>query len=164
MECEIVKLDQLSGSKTTIYSVLIIGENKTLFDIFIEENKGKFEKEINDISKRLLVIANTTGARDHFFKLNEGNIGDGIAALYDNPNSNLRLYCIKYGNGIVLLGGGGFKSKSIRAFQENPKLKSENYLLREISKQITQKMRDKDLNFSQDYLEFEGDFNLEIFT
>ena len=62
------------------------------------------------------------------------------------------------------MGGGGFKSKSIRAFQENPKLKSENYLLREISKQITQKMRDKDLNFSQDYLEFEGDFNLEIFT
>ena len=68
MKCEIAKLDQLSGSKTTIYSVLIIGENKTLFDIFIEENKGNFEKEINDISKRLLVIANTTGARDHFFK------------------------------------------------------------------------------------------------
>ena len=162
MEYEIVKIENLSGDKTTFYSILIPDENKTLFDIFIEENKSDFNIEVKDILKRLTLIANKTGARDNFFKLNEGTIGDGVSALYDNPNSNLRLYCIKYGDGIILLGGGGFKPKSIRSLQENPKLKNENYLLRAISKLITQKMRDKDLLFSKDYKEFEGDFNLEI--
>ena len=162
MEYKIVKLEKLSGNKTSVYSVLILKEDKTLFDIFLEENKTEFEAEIKDILKRLIVITHSTGARDNFFKLNEGTIGDGVSALYDNPNLNLRLYCIKYGDSIILLGGGGFKPKSIRALQEDPKLKSENYLLRTISKLITQKMRDKDLFLSKDYKEFEGDFNLEI--
>lgn len=162
MEFEIVRLNALSGNKASIYSVLLLEENKTLFDIFIEENRTQFDKEIKDITKRLSIIANSTGARDNFFKLNEGTIGDGVSALYDSPHSNLRLYCIKYGDGIIVLGGGGFKPKSIRSLQENPKLKSENYLLRAISKQITLKMKDKDLFLSENYKEFEGDLNLEI--
>ena len=72
------------------------------------------------------------------------------------------MYCIKYGDGIIVLGGGGFKPKSIRSLQENLKLKRENYLLRAISKQITLKMKEKDLFLSINYKEFEGDFNLEI--
>ncbi|MBK6979124.1 MAG: hypothetical protein IPH28_20170 [Cytophagaceae bacterium] len=61
-------------------------------------------------------------------------MGDGVCALYDDPDRNLRLYCIRYGKQIVVLGGGGHKPKTIRALQEDEKLKQENYLIRNISK------------------------------
>ena len=54
--------------------------------------------------------------------MDEGIPGDGVCALFDLPNSNLRLYCIRYGNSIIILGGGGQKPKTISAFQENEKL------------------------------------------
>ena len=137
MECELVKLDNLSNNETSIYSLFIENENKTLFDMFIEENVINHKAEVEDIIKRLHNIGKI-GARIHFFKIDEGVPGDGVCALYDNPNSHLRLYCIRYGNDIVILGGGGFKPKTIRTLQQNKKLKTENYFLRDLSKQITQ--------------------------
>lgn len=162
MECTIVKLDNFSGAQTSIYSVYIEEDGKTLFDKFIEENISAFNLEIKDIVQRLLTIGNKTGAREQFFKINEGMPGDGVCALYDDPNSKLRLYCIRYGNDIVILGGGGFKPKTIRALQEDKKLEAENYFLRDLSKEITQRLKDKDIT-KPNFMDFEGDltFNFE---
>ena len=74
----------------------------------------------------------------------------------------MRLYCIRYGNSLVLLGGGGFKPKSIRKLQEENKLREENYLLRKISALITERIKTGEIQFSDDgtglfgSLEFEG--------
>lgn len=57
----------------------------------------------------------------------------------------------------MVLGGGGYKPKSIRALQENPKLEEENFLMRQISKDIKHRMREKELSFTDDYMDFEGD-------
>jgi hypothetical protein len=89
MECTIVKLDNFSGAQTSIYSVYIEEEGKTLFDKFIEENLSMFNLEIKDIVQRLLTIGKITGAREQFFKTNEGVPGDGVCALYDDPYSKL---------------------------------------------------------------------------
>lgn len=72
--------------------------NTTLFDQFILENKSQQPEALNSILSKLILIGHKTGAKEHFFKLNEGNLGDGICALYDSPNKTLRLYCIRYGN------------------------------------------------------------------
>ena len=133
----------------------------TLYDRFVVENKDKFLSEISDINKRLLSIGKI-GAREIFFKLKEGNPSDGVCALYDNPNSNLRLYCIRYGSSIILLGSGGHKPKTIKALQEDKKLTEENYFLREFSKKIKQKMADRELKFTTDFLDFEGDTNFNL--
>lgn len=106
-------------------------------------------------------ISNKTGARESFFKTKEGNPGDGICALYDQPGSKLRLYCIRFGQELVILGGGGPKPKAIRALQEDEKLKTENYTLRQISKNIMAAVKDKNLKFSKDFLDFEGDLRFE---
>ncbi|MGB5989271.1 MAG: hypothetical protein WBG43_05990 [Marinifilaceae bacterium] len=157
MKYELRKLDNLSGSKASVYSPFIEEEGKTLFDIFLEENISSFKSELNDIYSRIHTIGHKVGAREQFFKLKEGKPGDGVCALYDNPDKNLRLYCIRYGLSLVILGGGGYKSKDIRKLQEDPKLKKENYLLKEISESIKEKSKFGEIKFVSDGMDFEGD-------
>jgi hypothetical protein len=159
MKYKIVKLEKLSGNKASIYSIVINNEKSTLFDNFLKENIISFKDETIDIFKRLNSIGKELGARDIFFKDFEGKPGDGVCALFDVPNSNLRLYCIKYGTQIVILGSGGFKSKSTRALQETKKLEEENYLLRSISAQITQRIKDKGIRFTESGHDFIGDLD-----
>ncbi|HAF27919.1 MAG TPA: hypothetical protein DCG75_02625 [Bacteroidales bacterium] len=161
MKCKIVKLDQFSGDEASVYSIYLDKAKSTLFEEFMKENIISFKSELIDIVKRLKVIGSKTGARGDFFKFNEGDLSDGICALYDEPDSKLRLYCIRYGNDIIILGGGGEKPKNIKAFQENEKLEKENYLLREISKEITKRIKNKDITRSENYLDFEGELEFD---
>jgi len=63
----------------------------------------------------------------------------------------------------VIVGGGGYKPKSILKLQQDEKLIKENYFLREISKAIKTKMHDNEIEFFSDFMDFEGDltFNNE---
>ena len=161
MKFEIVKLNKFNGNKCGVYSIFVDNEQKTLFDRFISENKISFKSEMKNILERIKTINTLTGARENYFKLNEGNPGDGICALFDIPDSNIRLYCIRYGNSLIILGGGGEKQKSVKAFQEVDKLRDENYLLREISAQIAHLIKEKEITFSDDGTEITGELEFE---
>jgi hypothetical protein len=161
MNFKIVKIGNLSGGYASVYSILLPDEGITLFDRFVKENKDSFISELKDIYNRLSTIGHTTGARVQFFKMNEGAPGDGICALYDNPDSKLRLYCIRYDSSVIILGGGGHKPKTIRALQEDSKLKEENYLLRKISNVITQRIKDAEICISDGEIEGDLEFNEE---
>ncbi len=160
MKIKLVKITQLSGNKASIYTVLIDNDNGTLFDKFIIENKISFKSELHNLTVRLKTMGQDTGAREHFFKQFEGNPGDGVCALYDEPKSHLRLYCIRYGTTLVIVGGGGYKPKNIRALQEDPKLTAENHKMRSISQLITAKMSEGQIWFTKDYMEFDGSLEL----
>lgn len=125
MNYEIVELTELSCLKATVYSVIKEGDRFTLFDHFIKEPVEKYREEVKFIISRLYEIGNRTGAREQFFKFNEGKPGDGVCALYDEPDKDLRLYCIRYGKVAILLGSGGPKSREIVAWQEDKKLTQE---------------------------------------
>jgi hypothetical protein len=161
MKFEIVKLNKFNGNKCGIYSIYVDDEQKTLFERFLSENKISFKGEIKSILERLKTINSIAGARENYFKLNEGNPGDGICALFDIPDSNLRLYCIRYGNSLIILGGGGEKRKSVRRFQEVDKLKEENFLLRDISARIAKLIKEKEITFSDDGTEINGELEFE---
>jgi len=60
------------------------------------------------------------------------------------------------------LGGGGQKPNKIISLQESDKLTSENYLLREVSKNITQRIKNKEIEWPEDYMDLTG--NLEFNT
>lgn len=151
MNFEIVESEEFSENRAVIYSVAIDNNPLTLF---VEENEVVFSEEIQLIIDRLEIIGNFTGAREHYFKINQGTLGDGICALYDIPDKNLRLYCIKYGSTCIVLGGGGYKN--VRVLQDDEKLKKENYLLRKISKMITNALIEGDLACSKDGSSFTG--------
>lgn len=156
MKFKLIKLESLSGKKATIYSAIIGDDSKTLFDYFIEENKITYQNELLKIRRTILTIARDTGARENFFNKPEGKAGQAVYALYDKPNSLLRLFCFRFDKNILILGGGGFKSKNIRAFQENKKLTDENDLVRYISDVITQAVKDKEIRQSFDGMNLEG--------
>lgn len=162
MEYKLVKISNLSGEEASIYSLLPKGSANTLFDSFIIENKTTHLTEVKDIYNRIKLIGSEFGVRDNFLKLNEGFPGDGVCALYDDDEKNLRLYAIKYGKTLIVLGNGGYKPKTIRALQDDVKLEKENKLMRDLSSQVKIKMQDKELKFSDDYMNFEGDLNFTI--
>ncbi len=155
MKCEIVKLDKLSGAKASIYSVYLEEEGRTLFDRFIAENKYLFISEIQDIFKRLHSMGHKTGIREQYFKPNEGTREDEIWAFYDIPNSKLRLYLIHFNSQLIIVGGGG--AKKVRALQEDKKLKSENYILRGLSRAINQRIKDREIIYINNGKDLEGD-------
>lgn len=162
--CKLVKIDRLSGNRASIYSIAINGENDTLLDKFVNDNLNSFKSETKDILMRLTTIGKSTGARTQFFKENEGSPGDGVCALFDDPDSNLRLYCIKYGSQLIIVGYGGPKSKDIREFQQDPVLTSSNYDLRWLSSQITERIKSKEIRYINNGFDFDGDleFNEDI--
>ncbi len=145
MKFELVELENFSGSKATFYSVLVDDDSETLFEKFYNENKQSFREELKSIVKTLDIIALENGARRSYFKENEGKLGDLVCALYDTPKSNLRLYCIRLGNTVIILGSGGQKPKNIRALQENEKLTHENYLMRTLSDLLYKKIKEGEI-------------------
>ncbi len=148
---------ELSGDKTTIFTVLPEGSDETLFDKFIRENLPDFKTELIEISKTIRTIANITGAREQFFKHNEGFPGDGVCAMFDAPDKKLRLYCIRFGMCVIILGGGGHKPDGMKAFQESAKLTEENKIMRKVSSKIMVRIKEKGIRWVDEDLV--GNFN-----
>ena len=148
VELEIVKIKQLSGKKTQIYSVILNQEDQSVFEQFLQNNYSEYRTGIEDIVSKLKIMATKTGAAEHFFKLNEGKPGDGVCALFDSPDKKLRIYCIRFANVAIIVGGGGYKPKNIRAYQESPALKKEAEMVIQISKIISKAIKNKDIHLN----------------
>lgn len=161
MKCKLVIHKELSGNYATIYSLSIENCKNDKLEEFIRANFSQYRNEVADILARLRTIGQKSGANEFFFKHNEGKLGDGVCALYDKPNSKLRLYCIRNGSQIVIVGSGGVKPKNIKAYQENPKLKSECELMQSVSLKLTELINDT-LKYSKNGLLFEGELEFEL--
>ena len=133
-----------------------MGEDETLFEMFVDEYKVEFKNEIQYILQTIFQIGHTTGARSSFFKQHEGKYGDFVCALFDVPEKNLRVYCIRFGMVAVILGGGGEKAKGVRAWQDDEKLSIEANLMIDYAKDILQRIDEGDLYWSKDRTELQG--------
>lgn len=159
MKFEIVKLKSYTGIKSTVYSFIYEEDNSTLYDRFIIENINDHTVDIEAINELLNVIGHKTGAREIYFKPNQGKPGDLLCYLKYKPSQILRLYCIRYGSTAIILGGGG--KKITDTLQQDKKLKTENYALREISKRIYQAFKDDEIEWSVDGKELLGNLKIE---
>ena len=159
MNYEIVELEELSGAEATVYSIIKEGDQHTLFDHFISEYISNYREEVKFIINRLHEMGKTTGAREQFFKCNEGKPGDGVCALYDEPDKGLRLYCIRYGKVAILLGGGGPKYRGTVAWQDDKKLTKEAQLIISISKDITRRLKEREIYWSANGSKLSGNLN-----
>lgn len=61
---------------------------------------------------------------------------------------------------LIIIGGGGHKPKTIKSLQDDPKLKKENLIIREISKLINEKISQGNISFTDDYYDFDGNLDL----
>ena len=72
MNFELVEIPSLSGDCCQIFSILIEGEEQTLFENFAEEYEEEYVDEIADMYNSLKFMGNEGGARPQFFKDKEG--------------------------------------------------------------------------------------------
>lgn len=151
-------LRALSGELCTMYSIVPGKGALTLYEMFVQENKEQFRQEVRDINNRLRLIGTTFGARHSYFKHFEGRYGDFVCALYDLPDKNLRLYCIRYGTEVVILGDGGLKTQKTRAWQDDPKLSLEATRIISYAKDIAKRMDEGELYLSKDKPALQGNF------
>lgn len=162
MDYEIVELPQFSGNQAKIYSIIPKGEAKCLFDKFVLGHKDDFNEEVKNILGRIKVIGMVTGAREGFFKHEGDNeyvkkYGKTIWALFDDDDKKLRLYCIKFGSIAIIIGGGGYKDKSVIKWQDDETLSREVNLTMSYAKDILDRLhKGDDLSWSPDKTGFEG--------
>jgi hypothetical protein len=159
MNFKIVEINKLTGRKCKIYTI-IFDDGSTLFDQFMKHNQTKYPKEVEDIVARIKIMADLFGAREDYFKINYGNPGDGVSALFDGENKKLRLMCIRFPNVAILLGGGG--PKEVRAYQEDKYLNEKANEMKKISSLIIERLRNKEIIWSKDGTTLEGDLNFNF--
>jgi hypothetical protein len=162
MRCSLFKLTDISGPHATFYSICFAGRNYTVFDEFVTQHENSHLSELTEILARLQTMAQHTGARTEHFKPNQGKNGDDCCHLHDLPNKKLRLYCIRKGNAIVILGGGGPKPKHIRKWQHSKQLRSHMSNLMVVASQLNDRLDSGAVYYSSDDLELEGNLEFNI--
>ena len=163
MSFKLIEIPALSGPACKIYSIAYDGSSETSFDGFQDRmDEEGFADEVDQIWYSLRFMGEEGGARIQFFREDEGRPGDGVVALLKKKRFALRLYCIRYGNGPLVLGDGGYKPPSAQTWQDVPYLSACVEELMRISILITRRIKDKEIKLAPDGtltgdLEFDDD-------
>ena len=113
-------VEKISESEeTALYSISFEKDGTTEFEKFVEEfeQNAKYNRDYQRIIAALQAILNL-GALERFFRP-EGKIKDSVAAI-PIEGGQLRLYCLRISEQIVILGNGGVKAT--RTYEEDSKL------------------------------------------
>lgn len=103
----------------SLYSICFDGSQETEFEMFI--NKFKDNATVNHEYRTILLALERilgTGALERYFRL-EGKMNDDLCALAIDSRQ-LRLYCLRISDQILIAGNGGIKTT--RTYQENEEL------------------------------------------
>ncbi|MBC9933414.1 hypothetical protein [Chitinophaga qingshengii] len=158
MNYEIIELQQFSGKRAGIYSVMVANDNLTLFDHFVKAYVKEHAGEIRSITQYLAYIGNRYGIQNRFFKVKRGWSAEVSCALFDHPEKKLRLYCFRIGTAALIIGGGmprtGRTGRTAR-------MGVPEKLLDRISRDISRKIQTGDIYWSDQDGRLEGNL---IFT
>ena len=162
---KIVKIENLSGPAASIYTIQFKDDRSSLFGQFVEKYRPNYPREVNRIISKVWNMGHEFGIQDHLIEPFEGKPGDGVCTVFDTDNAGrkltLRLYGISFGHLILILGSGAPKI-GIKALQENKELCRENYLLRDISNLITDRIREREIQIHPYRNEFYGDLEFDF--
>lgn len=147
MDFEIREIENLTGAKARVYSVILDGEDKTLLEQFFDENIGHI-KDLKKVLYRIHVMAHDTGCRKSYFKEGEGAWADGVVAL--QGTGHLRLYGIYFHDAVVLFGSGGNKPPGVAAYEDYPPLNAKAQQMRAIAKEINRMISERELKVHKD--------------
>ena len=147
VEFDIVEIEELSGDRAHIYSVLLDGEEQSLLMQFFSEFAESNAKEMDIFRRQLYSMGHVWGCKREFFKLYEGAAGDGVAAL---SIGSFRLYCLYFDCTAVFFGSGGLKPKGVRAYQELPELNEKVEQVKAIAAKINNMIKERDLKITSE--------------
>lgn len=145
MKFELVEIADISNGRCRIYSFLPEEEEETALEGFYHDYVTDYKQEVEDLLDRLYYIGHNRGADERFFKMWDGRPGDGVCALFDIPDAHLRLYCIRFGTDVLIVGRGGKKPTNIRTWEEDAILKRAATEMISVSEAMTEAIREREL-------------------
>lgn len=130
-------IDISEGPKAKFYSILLEGKEQSEFEEFLVNfrDNPEFSGIIQNIVIKIDQMARVTGAREIFFKPEGPNMVFRINIGRDETYP-LRLYCLRYNNQVVLLGGGGYKDLGTVRYQDKEELDNAVKLLRAVDRTL----------------------------
>jgi hypothetical protein len=154
-EAELIQLNK--DKNCTLYTIQFLTEDKGEYLRFY--NKFKDDATYNDdlarIAKFVESIADL-GALERFFRP-EGKMSDRVCAL-PVVKSNLRLYCLRLSNSILILGNGGIKKS--RTYNEDDELRDYVVTLQNFDKLIKQGVKEGTIIISENQIDTENTFDI----
>ncbi len=154
------RLTDFSGEKAGVYSVFLEDEAITLFAQFIQQFTSSHLQELVNMVSRLKTIGHKSGAAENFFRLKEWKLDNKIVALHELPNMKLRLYCIRYSNGLIIIGGGG--PKDVRAWQDEHHLRAGADAMIQLSKMIDRRIDSGEIYITPDGKALKGNLKYGV--
>lgn len=152
---EIVEV--IVGSRASVYTVLIEGREQTELDLFLTnvqkeiqeiedaEERDRLKEAFDFIVNRLRSTIPSTGCQARYFEP-DGRADDAVEKLKQNL---LRLFCLRYGKLLVIVGNGGIKPPSIRRTQDKEDLDKAVKQLQYINKRLDEAQEANLFSFSE---------------
>lgn len=127
-----------SSDSCTVYTIQFLSDEQTEFEKFIA--KFRNDAELNSDFQAIMrfveqILAN--GALERFFR-REGKMNDSVAAL-PVLKSQLRLYCLRLTDKILVIGNGDVKNS--RTYQEDNTLQGYVMDLQKFERLLKQEVR-----------------------
>lgn len=158
--------------KVSYYSVVLNTERSSLFEKFITKHTTSNIEKLNHILAWLQEIGVKHGAKSNLFRPEA--YGADTSALPprgkdreptyiengETESNNLRLYCFRLNDNVVVLYSGDLKTADLA--QECPNVKPYFLLANKITKALETSIKQKDINWNEDCTDIIFDSDLEI--
>lgn len=73
MKFDIINIEEFSGQKAQIYSIMYEDDDMTLMDHFFEDNSEEHQEDLEEMAAKLRVMGNDFGCRAHYFNVSSTN-------------------------------------------------------------------------------------------
>ena len=159
--------------KVAYYSVILNGNELTLYQEFVKEQEVNSKDKLYHILKWLQVIGKKYGAQKRLFR-NEAHIADTSALppkgkdrephFTENgkkKNNTLRLYCLRANEHVVFLFSGGIKTTQYP--QDCPNVRTHFLLANQLTKAIDEAFKNKDIIWNDDCTLIDCDTNFKLY-
>lgn len=131
------------GPKGNLYSVRIDGESKSEFQKFVENPEIQREPKFEHLIRQMNGMLDRWGFTANFFRP-EGRSSDSVAAL-SKQSGRLRVYCCRWGESLLILGGGAIKK--VRANKEDKILDDHMKAMMYVDRCLQARIRDHEVWF-----------------
>lgn len=171
MKIKLVKVKGISGDAAVVYTVeRVYDKTRFINDFFFNYRDVAYKIEVQAINRTLRLMGSSYGVRENWVKGAQGKLGDGACYIkYPKFISNhsprtARLYCIRYGTEIIIVGSGCIKPIDKNSTQQVPECENERTIIEKLSKLISARIADGEISFKNvgNVREFVGNLEFDL--
>jgi len=139
------------GSKAKIYTIKFLESDNSEYKNFVQEFKNIYSESVHILNQKLKSFSYKRGIIDEFLT-RESSEAFNVYKISET-NDNLRLYCIRYSNVALIIGGGGIKTLGKIKLKDNPHLQIKVDQLVEIEKIIQKRINSREIIITDNSIE-----------